>query len=117
METMSHEGEATLQLDGAISNQLRKVLQVITSRDAEATDKVLGRVLEVAIRVVRGRDVVFRTPEVGVAGDRGGSVELAQTVLGLGLGLRVESLAAEELVRRDALLGAEAVGGLLELFV
>ena len=59
----------TLQFDGTLADQLCEVLKVITSGNAEASDKVLGGGFQVTIGVVPGREVIFRSAEVGVAGD------------------------------------------------
>jgi hypothetical protein len=93
---------------------VRQVLQVVAGRDAEFAHKVLGRALEVA--VVLPAVVLLGPAKVGVGRDGAGALEALEAPLGLGLRARVEGALAEELVRRDGLLGAEFGAGVF-LFV
>ena len=103
-----------LQPAGAFTQQMRQVLQVVTGRNTELADEVLGRALEIA--VVLSRVLVLRPAEVGVGRDGAGSLEPLEAGLGLGLGVGVEGALAEELVRRYGLLGAELGAGVF-LFI
>ena len=120
----SHRPTSTLpvqvSLDGALqparplAHDVRQRVQVVGGRDAEPTHKVARRALEVAVVVGPERGgrvgvVVLGPAEVGVARDGGGAVEVLQPRARVGLGRRVEGGAAEELVRRNALLRAELV--------
>lgn len=107
-----------MQLSRPLPKHLRQIVQIITGRNAELTHKVPRRTLEVAIIpvLVRGGQVVFGPAEVGVTRDRRRAFEALQSALGLGLRGRVEVVAAEELVRRDAFLVAEFRAGVF-LFV
>lgn len=106
-----------MQFNGTLADQLREVLKIIASGNAEASDKVLSSSFQVTVGVVPSREIVFRSAKVRVAGDRGGTVELAQTFLGLRLSGRVEAVTSEELVGRDSLLTTEARLRLLEFLL
>jgi hypothetical protein len=95
---------------------VRQILQIITSRDPKAAHKVLRRRLQVSVTIVHCGELVLGPAEVGVAGDGGCAVELAQTLLGLGLGVGIVSFAAEVLIRGNSLLCAEAGFGLGKFF-
>lgn len=98
----------TLQFHRTVAHQIRQILQIVTGRDAEAAHKVLGCRFQVAVRVVAHRQFVLRSSKVIVTGDGSRTIELAQPLLGLGLGVGVETVAAKELVGRDALLLAKS---------
>lgn len=56
--------DGALQLGSALAKDLGEVLQIVTGRDTELPDKVLGGSLEIA--VVLGGLVFVGTAEVGV---------------------------------------------------
>jgi hypothetical protein len=87
---------------------MRQVLDVITGGDAEASDKVLGRVLQIPVTVINRRKVILGPAEVGIAGDRSGAIEFGKSLLGFRLSVGVEAVTAKEFIRRDTLLGTEA---------
>ena len=87
---------------------MREILKVITSCNAKAPDKVLSRVLQVSVTVINRRKVILGPAEVGIAGDRSGTIEFRESLLGFRLSVGVEAVAAKELIRRDTLLGTEA---------
>lgn len=89
----------TLQLSRSFANKMGQVLQIITGGDTEATDKVLGCVLKVSVTVIDSRELILGPAEVGIAGDRGRAVEGLEPLLGFRLGIGVETVTAEELVR------------------
>lgn len=104
----------TLQFHRTVAHQIRQVLQIVTGRDAEAAHKVLGCRFQIAVGVVAHGQFVLRSPEVSVAGDGRRTIEITQPLLGLGLGVGVETVAAKEFVRRDALLLAKSRRVLLD---
>lgn len=89
-----------------------KVLDVISSSDTEATDKVLGSCLHISVAIVGRRKLIFGPAEVGIAGDGLGTVKVLKPLFGLGLSVGVKALTAKELVGGDTLLGAELGPGL-----
>lgn len=70
-----------MQLSSTISHELRQVLEVITSSDAESTDKVLCSSLKVAVAVVDRGKVIFGSAEVRVARNSLSTVELTKAFL------------------------------------
>jgi hypothetical protein len=103
-----------LQLRRPVPEHRGKIVQIIRCRDPKPPHKVLGCDLEVAIvldAARRCREIVLGMAKVRVGRNAGGALKALQTVLGFGLGVRVERGAAEELVRRDAFLGAELFAG------
>jgi hypothetical protein len=56
---------------------MRQVLNVVTGGDAESSNKVLGSVLQVSITVVNCREVILGPAEVGIAGDRSGTIKFS----------------------------------------
>ena len=91
---------------------MRNILNIISGGDTKATDKVLGCSLQVSVAVVNRRKLILGPAEVGVTGDRLCTIKVLESLLGLGLGIRVKAITSEELVRRDTLLRAEFVLGL-----
>lgn len=114
---LSSTSGLTLQLGRSLANKMGKVLQIVTGSNTEAADKVLGRVLQVSVAVVNRGKLILGPAEVGIARDRGSAIEVLETLLGFGLGVGIEAVAAEELVGRDAFLGAEATRSLVELLI
>ena len=102
----------TLQLDSALSNELAQILKVITRCDAKAANKVLGCALQISISIINWRKLIFGPAEIVIARDGGGTIELTEAILGLGLSSRVKSFPSEEFIGRDTLLGAESGFGL-----
>lgn len=102
----------TLQLRRAVSKNMGQILKVIARRNAKATHKVPGSALQVAVRVIHWRKVVFGPAEISVTRNRSGAVELTKAILCFRLCCRVESLPAEEFIGRDALLGTKSGPGL-----
>lgn len=102
-----------MQLSRPLPKHLREIVQIIAGRNAELAHKVPRRTLQVAVIpvLVGGGQIVFGPAEVGVTGDGRRAFEALQSTLGLGLRGRVEVVAAEELVRRDAFLVAEFRAG------
>ena len=97
-----------MQLRRPLPQNLRQILQIIPRRDAKLPHKVPRGALEVAVIAVLVRlGLVLGPAEIRIAGDGGRALEAVQAGLGFGLGGRVEGGAAEEFVRRDALLRAE----------
>lgn len=107
----------TLKLGSPLADNVRQVLDVVSSSDSEATDKVLGRVFEIAITVIHRRELILGPAEVGIAGDRRRTAEVLKSLLSLSLSVGVVALAAEVFVGRDTLLGAEACPGLSKLLL
>lgn len=103
----------TLQLSCPLPKNLRQIIQIITRRDAEFTHEVPRCAFQVAVVpvLVRRGYVVLGTPEIGVARDRCRTFEPLQSALCLGLCRRVEVVAAEEFVGRDAFLVSEFGAG------
>jgi len=87
-----------LQLQCTITHKLGQVFKIITGRDAEPANKVPCRGLQVTVSIVNWRKVIFGPAEIAVAGNGLGTVELAQTLLGLRLRSRIESFPSEEFV-------------------
>lgn len=85
-----------------------QVLDVVTGGDTEASNKVLSRVLQVSVTVINRRKVILGPAEVGIAGDRSGTIKFSKSLLSLRLSVGVEAVTAKELIRRDTLLGSEA---------
>lgn len=85
-----------------------QVLEVVTGCDTKASDKVLGHILKVSVTVINRRKVILGPAEVGIAGDRSGTIEFRESLLGFRLSVGVEAVTAKELIRRDAFLGTEA---------
>ena len=102
----------TLQLDSALSNELAQILKVITRCDAKAANKVLGCALQISISIINWRKLIFGPAEIVIARDGGGTIELTEAILGLGLSSRVKSFPSEEFIGRDTLLGAESSSSL-----
>ena len=99
---------STLKLRRSLTQHLRQILQVVRSSDAKLAHKVPRRALHVAIvAIVLRRRVLFRSSEIGVAGNGRRSFEALQARLGFRLRVRIEGAFAEELVRGDAFLAAE----------
>lgn len=99
---------STLKLCGSLADKMRQVLNVVTGGDAESSNKVLGRVLQVSVTVINRRKVILGPAEVSIAGDRSGTIKFSEPLLGFRLGVGVEAVTAKELIRRDTLLGTEA---------
>lgn len=98
-----------LQLCCPISEHSGDILQVITCLDSKFPDKVLGSTLQVPVLLFYG--FVIGTTKVRVGGDRGCAFEALKTALGFGLGVGVESAAAEEFVGGNAFLCAKFLAG------
>lgn len=107
----------TLKLGSPLADNVRQVLEVVSSSDSEATDKVLGRVFEVTIPVIHRRELILGPAEVGVTGDRRRTAEVLQSLLSLSLGVGIVAFATEVFIGRDTLLGAEACPGLRKLLI
>lgn len=95
----------TPQLRRPLPKHLRQVLQIIPRRDPKLPHKVLCRALKVTI-VLLAPFILF-APEIRVRRDGAGALKALEPRLGLRLCRGVEGAFAEELVRGDALLGAE----------
>ena len=104
-----------LQPPRPLPNDLRQILQVISSGNTKAANKVLGRRLEVAVvlathtttAAAHAALILLVAAKVGVAGNGLGALEALQARLGFGLRAGLEHALAEELVRGDGLLRAE----------
>lgn len=104
-----------MQLLRPLTRHTDQILQIIPRRGPEPADEIPRRALQVAVVavLVRLRQVIVRASKVRVRGDGRGALEALQPGFGLGGRGRVEVVAAEELVRGDALLGAEFLPGVL----
>lgn len=109
----------TLQLSRPLPQDIRQILQIITSRDPKLPHKIPRRALQIAVIpiLVSLRHVVFRSTEVGVAANGRSAFEALETLLGFCLGGSVEVVAAEEFVRGDAFLGSEFFAGVFFVVV
>lgn len=88
----------TLQFDGTFTYKLCQVFKIITGRDTEAANEILGCTLKVTVSVITGREVILRTTKVSVTRDGGSPVELAESLFSFGLCIRVEAIPSEKLV-------------------
>lgn len=109
----------TLQLSSALSQYVRKVFQVIPGRDAEFPDEIPRGAFQISIVPVFVclRDVILRSPKVSITADRSRAFEALETLLGFGLRGRIKIIASEELIGRDAFLGAEFLAGVLLIVI
>jgi hypothetical protein len=99
---------------GTLTQHLRQVLQIITSRNTKFAHEVLCGTLQITI--IFTSIFILGSSEVCVRGDGGRSFETLKSLLGFGLGVGVECAFAEELVGRNAFLAAEFLAGVF-LFV
>lgn len=89
----------TLKLGSSLTNNMREVLEIISSGDSETANKILGRILKITITVVNSRELILGPAEVGIAGNRGCAAKVLQSLLSLSLGGRVISFTTKELIR------------------
>jgi hypothetical protein len=77
---------------------MRQVLDVVTGGDTESSNKVLSCVLQVSVTVINRRKVILGPAEVGIAGDRSGTIKFSEPLLGFRLSVGIEAVAAKELI-------------------
>lgn len=102
----------TLQFESTLSHKLGQIFKVITCCNAKTADKVLRCDFQVTISIVNWGRFIFGPAEIGITGNRGGPIELAETFLGFRLRRRIKSFPSEEFIRRNALLGTKSRFGL-----
>lgn len=101
-----------MQFESTLSHKLCQIFEIITRRNAKTADKVLSRDFQVTISIVNWGRFIFGPAEIVITRNGGGPIKLAETFLGFRLRSRIKSFPSEELIRRNALLGAKSRFGL-----
>lgn len=87
---------SALQPPTNLPDHTNNILQIIPRGKAKLSNKILRRILQVAILTIRG--LVLGSSEVGVRRNRCGAFETGQALFGLRLSCGTVLVAAEELV-------------------